>query len=193
MIARPAEVRPFGFPGLRGDGRLAGVSGQCPVAGVALAAIPDLGEHARGAKPRVLGDEQRPEGATVGVLVELVADLDRQLRDPRHDRFQGGDEREHELPASLGLELGYHYWLRWARSLRGVFLGPSLLLGSTTNASVGPTADAQTYWGLAFDAGAQHVFPGGFTLGAGLGLGFVHMADASAFFPRILLQMGWSF
>jgi hypothetical protein len=94
--------------------------------------------------------------------------------------------------ASLGLELGYHYWLRWARSLRGVFLGPSLLLGSTTNASVGPTADAQTYWGLAFDAGGQHVFPGGFTLGAGLGLGFVHMADASAFFPRILLQMGWS-
>jgi hypothetical protein len=61
-----------------------------------------------------------------------------------------------------------------------------------TNASVGPTADAQTYWGLAFDAGGQHVFPGGFTLGAGLGLGFVHMADASAFFPRILLQMGWS-
>ena len=34
------------------------------------------------------------------MLVELVAGLDRQLPDPRDDRFEGGDEREHDLPAA---------------------------------------------------------------------------------------------
>lgn len=95
--------------------------------------------------------------------------------------------------SSLGLELGYHYWWRWGRTLSGPFLGPSLLLGSTTNANVGTTADAQTYWGLALDAGGQHVFPGGFTLGGGVGVAYAHMADFNAVYPRALLQMGWSF
>jgi hypothetical protein len=95
--------------------------------------------------------------------------------------------------SSLGLELGYHYWWRWARSLTGPFFGPALLLGSTTNANVGPTANAQTYWGIALDAGGQHVFPGGFTLGGGVGLAYAHMADTGAVYPRLLLQMGWSF
>jgi hypothetical protein len=31
--------------------------------------------------------------------VEVLADLDRQLADLSHDRLQGGDEREHDLPA----------------------------------------------------------------------------------------------
>ncbi len=95
--------------------------------------------------------------------------------------------------SSLGLELGYHYWFSWARTLRGPFFGPSVLLGSTSNASVGTTSGAQGYWGVALDAGGQHVLPGGFTLGAGIGLGFAHMADANAVFPRLLLQIGWSF
>jgi hypothetical protein len=95
---------------------------------------------------------------------------------------------------SLGLELGYHFWWRWSRSLRGPFLGPSLLLGSTTNATAGPNpGGAQTYFGAAIDAGAQAVVPGGFTFGAGLGLGFVHLGDESAVFPRFLMQVGWSF
>jgi hypothetical protein len=95
--------------------------------------------------------------------------------------------------AGLGVELGYHYWWRWRRSLRGPFFGPSLLLGSTTDAQVGATTAAQAYWGAAFDVGGQEVLPDGFTLGAGLGLGLVHMADATAVFPRILFQIGWSF
>lgn len=98
-------------------------------------------------------------------------------------------------PASngVGIELGYHYWLHWAPSLRGPFLGPSLLLGSTSNATVGDPSSAQWYWGLAFDVGVQEVLNGGFTIGGGLGLGFVRMAGSDAVFPRVLLQIGWSF
>jgi hypothetical protein len=94
---------------------------------------------------------------------------------------------------SFGAELGYHYWWHWRRTLSGPFFGPSLLLGTTTNASVGATTNAQAYWGAALDAGGQAVLPGGLTLGAGLGLGFVAMASQSAVFPRLLLQVGWSF
>ena len=55
-------------------------------------------------------------------------------------------------------------------------------------------ANAQAYWGGAFDAGGQGVLPGGFTLGAGLGLGFVELASVVAVFPRLLTwQLGWSF
>jgi len=94
---------------------------------------------------------------------------------------------------SFGGEVGYHYWWRWRRSLVGPFFGPSLLLGSVTNASVGTTANAQGYWGAAFDAGGQGVLPGGFTIGAGVGVGLVDMAGVAAVFPRFLLQLGWSF
>jgi hypothetical protein len=34
-----------------------------------------------------------------------VADLDRQLADPRDNRLQGRDERQHDLPARLHFEL----------------------------------------------------------------------------------------
>lgn len=93
----------------------------------------------------------------------------------------------------FGGELGYHYWWRWRRTLSGPYIGPSFLLGTVTNASVGGTNAAQAYWGLALDAGGQAVLAGGFTVGAGLGLGFVEMDGATAVFPRILLQVGWSF
>jgi hypothetical protein len=93
----------------------------------------------------------------------------------------------------FGIELGYHYFWSWQRSLRGPFFGPSLLLGATTDASVGDPTQLQPYWGVAVDAGWQEVFVGGFTLGGGLGLGVVHLADATAVFPRFLIQAGWSF
>jgi len=95
--------------------------------------------------------------------------------------------------SGFGAELGYHYWLHWHRSLRGPFFGPSLLVGSTTYANGGPTTNAQAYWGVAFDVGGQEVLPGGFTVGGGLGLGYVHMAAVGAVFPRFLFQIGWSF
>jgi hypothetical protein len=111
----------------------------------------------------------------------------------RYDLASEGLGFATERSSSFGGELGYHYWWRWRRSLSGPYFGPSLLLGSVTNASVGTTANAQGYWGAAFDAGGQAVLPGGFTLGAGIGLGFVTMASAAAVFPRFLFQLGWSF
>ena len=94
---------------------------------------------------------------------------------------------------SVGIEFGYHYWWRWYRELRGPFIGPSLVLGSTTDAAVGDPTHAQSYWGLAFDVGWQEVLPGGFTAGVGVGLEIVRMAGSGGPVPRFLLQMGWSF
>jgi hypothetical protein len=94
--------------------------------------------------------------------------------------------------SSIGMELGYHYWWRWARELRGPFIGPALLLGSTTDAAVGDPTHGQTYWGIAFDVGWQEVLPGGFTAGVGAGLETVRMADTGSVVPRLLLQLGWS-
>jgi len=111
----------------------------------------------------------------------------------RYDLASEGLGFATQRSSSFGGELGYHYWWRWRRSLMGPYFGPSLLLGSVTNASVGPTAAAQAYWGGAFDAGGQAVLPGGFTLGAGIGLGFVELASVAAIFPRFLFQLGWSF
>jgi hypothetical protein len=98
-----------------------------------------------------------------------------------------------QTSTSIGLEFGYHYWWRWAQTLSGPYLGPSLLLGSTTNASVGDPTRAQSYWGLAFDVGWQEVVYGGFTAGIGAGLEVLRMAGTGAVVPRLLLQVGWSF
>ena len=53
VIAGPAELGVFGFAGLDGDRALAGVGGECAVAGVALAAVADLGQQRGGANNRV--------------------------------------------------------------------------------------------------------------------------------------------
>jgi len=98
-----------------------------------------------------------------------------------------------QASSSVGLEVGYHYWWRRRAALSGPFFGPSILFGSTTQASVGDPTHAQEYWGAAFDLGLQEVLAGGFTIGGGAGAGFVRMADATAVFPRFLLQAGWSF
>jgi hypothetical protein len=95
--------------------------------------------------------------------------------------------------SGFGGELGYHYWWNARRSLRGPFFGPSLLLGSTTDATAGSGVGVQTYWGGALDLGEQEVLPGGFTAAAGIGVGIVRSADQTAVFPRLLLQIGWSF
>ncbi|MGA7119644.1 MAG: hypothetical protein WBY94_06070, partial [Polyangiaceae bacterium] len=51
-----------------------------------------------------------------------------------------------------GIEMGYHYWSHARESLRGMFFGPSILLGDTSQSSVDPS-HAQGYWGLALDVG----------------------------------------
>jgi hypothetical protein len=130
-----------------------------------------------------------PHHAVVVSLDVLFVSLD---RGGRYSLVSEGFGFATRSSGSFGAELGYHYWWQARRSLAGPFLGPSLLVGSTTGASVGDSSHAQVYSGLAFDIGWQQVLPGGFTLGGGAGLGVVHMADATAAFPRILLQIGWS-
>jgi hypothetical protein len=110
-----------------------------------------------------------------------------------HDLLAEGFGFTTEPSLSFGAELGYHYWPSGRTSLHGPFVGPSLLLGATTHAAVGDASHAQPYLGVAVDIGAQEVMHGGFTAGAGVGLGLVHMADATALVPRLLGQIGWSF
>jgi hypothetical protein len=95
--------------------------------------------------------------------------------------------------SSLGLEIGYHYWFDARRALSGVFLGPSLLLGMTDQATAGDGAGWQGYWGGALDVGWQEVFPVGLTVAAGGGLAVAHMADAAAPYPRLVARAGWAF
>ena len=118
----------------------------------------------------------------------LLAQVD---RGGRYSLVSEGFGFASSASSSFGVELGYHYWWPSRESLRGLFLGPSLLLGDTSESSVDPS-HAQGYWGVACDAGAQEVFAGGFTIGGGAGLGVVRMAGATALFPRFLLQIGWS-
>ena len=92
----------------------------------------------------------------------------------------------------LGAELGYHYWPHAGRQLRGAFVGPSLLLGGTTDATVGDPSHMQAYWGVALDVGWQEVLPSGFTMGIGAGIEVLHLADATPVVPRFLFQLGWS-
>ena len=84
---------------------MAAVGGERAVAGVAFAAVADLGEHLRGAQERVRCDEQGAERGTVGVILEGLADLGGQLADLLDDRLQRADDCEHDLPAGLGFEL----------------------------------------------------------------------------------------
>jgi hypothetical protein len=97
------------------------------------------------------------------------------------------------LSSGFGVELGYHYWVDWARTLRGPFVGPSFLFGGTSQASVGDPSHTQPYWGFALDGGWQEVFASGFTAGGGGGLEMIRMAGTSAVVPRFLIQLGWSF
>lgn len=94
--------------------------------------------------------------------------------------------------SGAGGEVGYHYWWYWHDVLRGPFFGPSLLFGVTSAATVGDPSRAQAYYGAAIDVGEQAVLAGGFTIGGGVGLGLIRMADSGVVFPRFLLQIGWS-
>jgi hypothetical protein len=95
--------------------------------------------------------------------------------------------------SGIGTEVGYHYWTGWNRTAHGGFLGPSLIVGESSHASTGDASKTQGYWGFAFDAGGQEVLPGGFTIGAGIGLMYLELAGKGIVSPRGLLQVGWSF
>jgi hypothetical protein len=130
-----------------------------------------------------------PHSALVVSPNVLVLNVDRGTRTVLSNGFGFASPTS----ASVGVEVGYHYWTRWGRTLRGLFFGPSILLGATSNADVGDATTTQGYYGFAFDVGRQEVLPGGFTIGGGVGVGFLRMADWVAVFPRLLFQLGWSF
>jgi hypothetical protein len=115
----------------------------------------------------------------------------------RGGRYNAGSEGAgfaSTTSSGFGAEVGYHYWWwTWSHRLAGPWAGPSLLVGSTSDATVGASTGARAYWGAALDAGGQAVFANGLTLGAGVGLGVVSMASEVGVFPRLLFQAGWSF
>jgi hypothetical protein len=67
VVACPAEAGVFGFAGFDGDGGLAAVGGECPVGGVALAGVADLGEHRRGADYGVGVDSVRAPASSPSI------------------------------------------------------------------------------------------------------------------------------
>jgi hypothetical protein len=132
----------------------------------------------------------QPHHAIIASANALVFDAS---RGGPHNVVSEGFGFATNLSSGFGVELGYHYWVDWARALRGPFVGPSFLFGGTSQASVGDPSHAQPYWGLALDGGWQEVFAGGFTAGGGGGLEMIRMAGTSAVVPRFLIQLGWSF
>jgi hypothetical protein len=127
--------------------------------------------------------------AVIASLNALVFNVD---RGSSRDVLSEGFGFASPTSLSFGGELGYHYWLHGLPSLSGPFLGPSLVFGATTNPTVG-SAHVQGYWGLALDAGIQEVVLGGLTVGGGGGIELLDMASVTAFVPRFLAQVGWSF
>jgi hypothetical protein len=108
---------------------------------------------------------------------------------PRSDSVNTGVGFAARDSTGFGGEVGYHYFVRWTRTARGPYFGPSILAG--TNSAT------RSWWGLAMDLGAQAVMASGFTIGGGLGLMYMQSLDPSvnraALLPRFLLQIGWSF
>jgi len=87
----------------------------------------------------------------------------------------------------FGGEAGYHYWVR--RDLEGIFLGPSLVFGSTAT----PNLPSHGYFGVALDVGYQAVIANGFTVAVGGGVLVITGNSLTKVTPRGLLGIGWTF
>ncbi len=105
FVARPAEGRVLAFAGLDGDGGLAGVGSDRVAVGVAGAAVADLGQQGRGADDRVAAAKERTKDLPVGVRVKRTGDLGVEIGDLGDHRLERAHERQHDLPASRGLDL----------------------------------------------------------------------------------------
>ncbi len=115
--------------------------------------------------------------------------------------------------SSVGGELGYHYYTG-ERGANGFFIGPQLMFisskastscsgnafGSTSCSGLDSNSSYTTY-GVAVDAGWQHVSNSGFTIGVGGGLMALTTSGTvengtymklSGTVPRVLFTIGWS-
>ena len=101
FVAAPAERRGLAFAGLFCDCGLASVAGECVAAGVALAAVADLGQQLRRGDHAAF--EEREEDWAVGMLADLgglVVPLE--LLDLLADEFDHRDQRQDQLSAKSG-------------------------------------------------------------------------------------------
>ncbi len=107
----------------------------------------------------------------------------------------------------LGGELGYHFYTG-DRGANGFFVGPSLVymnMNTSMSAPGIPDSSASTsVYGVAIDAGGQHVAHNGFTIGGGVGFMYLKVAtkpegaskpsiNLSGVLPRFLFTIGYSF
>jgi hypothetical protein len=104
----------------------------------------------------------------------------------------------------VGGELGYRYY-SGHNGMNGLFIGPSLV-GGTYNANLSGREVPFSNFGLAMDAGLQHMLWEHLALGAGLGIEYLYVTKdfgtvgtgastiaSSGVKPRLLAQVGYAF
>jgi len=98
------------------------------------------------------------------------------------------------IPSALtfvGLEISYHYYAG-TRGAEGFYCGPSI--GAFSGGCI--DCEKETVYGVAFDAGFQHMFRDGLTIGAGFGLAAAWIGSESEDvvfpLPRVLFTLGYS-
>lgn len=202
-----------------------------PTSGSASTPPPREPPRPRRAPPPVSDDDDRPEDdpfrsialtlnplslilLRVGLNIEyLPATHHAIIANPFGQFISVGDESLSKTSYSnFGGELGYRFYTG-SRSANGFFIGPffsimsantkttarNFLTGQSTEASVSFLA-----YGAGLDLGGQHVFKGGFVIGAGAGLQYwtssvstsVNSSTTVKFdgvLPRILFTLGYAF
>ena len=101
---RPSGRRPLAPAGLDRDGGHAAVGGERVAAGVARAAVADLGEQPGGRDHRAGVAKQRQEDLAVSVAADGAGDLALELADALDQRAQRGGQREHDPAPGFALE-----------------------------------------------------------------------------------------
>lgn len=104
----------------------------------------------------------------------------------------------------FGTELGYRYYFG-SSGLRGVFVGPSLIIGSFTAKAENGDKKSYADYGAAVDFGYQALVLDRLALGLGVGLQYTTTSKSipdqmlwakvfanSTLFPRVLASVGWA-
>ncbi|HEY8078162.1 MAG TPA: DUF3575 domain-containing protein [Labilithrix sp.] len=164
-----------------------------------------------GGRYDVLSLELNPLGLFVGgrvsVQAEWVPVTHHALVVSPHIVHTSGDvavtpsSTESQTFTGVGGELGYRYYTG-SRGMNGVFVGPSIIAGAY-NASLLDGNQPFTDIGIAADVGAQWILADHLTLGAGVGVEYLHVSHdfhdlptgpstiaSTGVKPRLLLSVG---